>query len=308
MQIDTSPEKYIEKKRKTTGILKNKLFDIIAVFTVLVMSLLSLGALELREITWETILDIIIENVPFYFAATMLSRTYYTKGAYLGKEQDVFINAVKYYSEQVSKLDGKALSILPKFCLEYNTRTLKNMQESILHSAALTMEQYHEYDEKAGAPLKIVPIEEVEKLYGREVAKAVKKCKKCKIKGLTPNILLSNIDSEDSTNLGYNEKELANKRTLSYALSYGVSIVLMSFIGVKSFLEWGWMGLFLTLFKLAFVIFCAGMRYYEGYEDITIHIVDHLFRKSDVLKEFDYWRFPSNYEVKSENEEVSMKE
>ena len=298
MENNTNAEKYLEQKGKVTTFVKNKIFDIIAVFTVLIMSLLSLGALELRAITWSTLMNVIVENLPFYFASTMLSRNYYTKGVYFAKEQASFINAVKYYSEQAVKLDGKALSILPKFCYEYNKRSLENMQESILHSVAITTERFHTYDEKANGPLKVLSYKKLKDLYGKDIAKAIVKCKNCKIKGISPNILLSNIDSIDSTNLGYSEKELANRRTWTYAISYIFSIAFMSLIGVKNFLEWGWMGLFLSLFKLAFVIFCACTKYFEGYEDITINVVDHLFRKSDVLKEFDYWRSTNDVSIK----------
>ena len=283
-------DEYVEKKNVVTNAIRTKIFDIVAVFTILVMSLVSLGALELREITWKNIADIVMQAFPFYLAATMLSRNYYTKGAYVGKEQDSFANAVKDYSDQVTKLDGAALTMLPKFCAEYNHKTLKNMQEAILHSAALTLKRFHEYDEKAGRPLKIVPYKEVKELYGKIVADAVRKCKKVKIKGLNPNSLLSNIKNPDGTDLGYSEKELANRRTYTYAITYLISIFLMSLIGIKSILEWGWIGVFLTLFKLTFIVLCALTRYYEGYEDITINVVDHLFRKSDVLKEFEFWR------------------
>ena len=293
---NTSADLFLEKKHKVTNIVKNKIFDVVAILTVVIMSLISLGALELRDITLETIADIFIEAFPFYLAATMLSRNYYTKGTYVGKEQDTYVIAGKYYSEQVIKLDGKALTILPVFCREYNDKVLKNMQEAILHSAALTMKQFHEYDDKAKAPLKIVPYKNVKNLYGPVVAKAVEKCKKAKIKGLNPNVLLSNLNNPDGTDLGYNEKELAKKRTYTYAISYLFAMLFMSLIAIKSILDWGWIGVFITLFKLAFVVLSALTRYFEGYEDITVSVVDHLYRKSDVLKEFDYWRSLLNLE------------
>ena len=296
---NSKAENYLGYKNKITSIVKNRIFDIIAVFTVIIMSLISLSALEIRDITLKDVADIMAESFPFYLAATMLSRNYYTKGAYLGKEQDCFISAVAYYSEQVTKLDGKSLSILPKFCREYNDKTLKGIQETLLHSVAITMDQFHKYDDKAKRPLKIVPYKELRKLYGNEVAINVEKCKKAKVKGLNPNILLSNLDNADSTDIGYSEKQLANKRTYTYAVSYLFSVVFMTLIGVKSILRWGWIGLFLTLFKLAFVIITACIRYFEGYEDITINVVDHLYRKTDILKEFDYWRCLLN-----KNEEV----
>lgn len=292
--MDNNVVKYMEHKDKTVSFFKNRIFDFIAVFTVLVMSLLSLSALELRDITFKNLVDIFIESFPFYFAATMLSRNYYTKGAYLGKAQDSFKNAVKYYSEYVIKLTGKDLRILPKFCNDYNDRALKSMQEATLHSVALTMEKFHEYDDKVGRPLKVVEYKHIRKVYGREVALAVQKCKRIKIKGISPNSLLSNLTNSDSTDLGYSEKELMRRRTASYAVTYAVSIIIMSLIAIKDIIEWGWKGVFLTLFKLSFVVGSACLRYFEGYEDITINVVDYLFRKSDVLKEFEYWRNVEN--------------
>lgn len=308
MSDNSKAEKYLEQKSKVNNFIRSKIFDVIAAFTVLIMSLLSLSALELRDITWESLLDIAIESFPFYLAATMLSRNYYNKGAYLGKEQDVFINAISYYSGYVIKLDGKCLSILPKFCYEYNDKVLKNMQEATLHSVALTMERFHEYDEKAKRPLKIVAYKELKKLYGSEIAKAVQKCKKIRVKGINPNILLSNINNADSTNLGYSEKQLAAQRTWSYAISYLIAISIMSMIAIKDIMEWGWMGICLTLFKLAFVVFSACLRYFEGYEDITINVVDHMFRKTDILKEFEYWRQCLEEKSNAEPEQISIGE
>lgn len=290
MKNELTPSEYVEYKDKATEFIKSKMFDIIAAFTIIIMMLLSLSALELRDISFETLFDILVECLPFYLAATMLSKNYYTKGVYLGKEQEVFKNAVSYYSEYVTKLTGDALNMLPKFCSEYNRRILQGMQESLLASVALTFDKFDEKDDKVGMALKIAPYEKIKTAYGKYVADVVEKCKKIKIKGICPNVLLSNINKTDSTDLGHTEKELARSRTVSYAIGYIINILLISLISIKQILEWGWVGMFLSLFKLAFVVFTAFTRHYEGYEDITVHVVDHYFRKTDVLKEFEYWR------------------
>jgi hypothetical protein len=60
-------------------------------------------------------------------------------------------------------------------------------------------------------------------------------------------------------------------------------------MGVKDVLEWGWMGAFLLLFKMLYILCRSYMKYFEGFDDINIRLVNHISRKTDVLKEFDYW-------------------
>lgn len=76
----------------------------------------------------------------------------------------------------------------------------------------------------------------------------------------------------------------------------------MALIGVKNFLEWGWVGLLFTVFKLLYILCSSYMKYFQGYEDICTGLVNHIYRKTDVLKEFDHW-YDTNY-VKNTPKEI----
>ena len=290
-------DKYLDSKNKSINFVKNKIFDFIAVGIIVAMTALSLGVVELRTMSLKEIADILLECAPFYIAATMLSTNFYMKGSYLAKSNEVFKNAIKYYSDCVNNLSGKQMTMLPQFCIAYNDRILKNMRENMLHSAALTFEQYDEGDDKINIPLKIASCKKLKDVYGKEVANVIRKCKKIKIKGICPNILLSNNINDDSTDLGLDERQLMKRRTISYSSLYLISIFLMSLIAVKDVLKWGWMGAFLTLFKVMYIAINAYMKYFDGYEDINVNVVDHIYRKTDVLKEFEYWYSEVNNEV-----------
>ena len=281
-------DKILDTRDKSVQFVKNKIFDAVAIGIIVAMTALSLGVIELREITFNQIVNIVIECIPFYIAATMLSVDYYTKGSFVGKETDVFIKARDYYSEQVNNLTGEQMTKLHDFCNEYNERILYSMQEALLKSVAITMSAYNDGTDKI-PPLKILPKSKLKQLYGRDVINVIIKCKHLKIKGIHPNILLGTLNRSDSSDLGPNEKELANKRKLSYASSYLFSILLLSLIGIKNIMQWGWMGAFLTLFKVSYVAAGAYMKYFNGYEDITINVVNHMYRKTDILKEFYFW-------------------
>lgn len=78
-------ETYNDFKQSFKGGIKDRIFDIIAVGIVIAMLLLNLGAIELKEITWCSILDICIECLPFFLAAMLLNANFYTKGTFAGK-------------------------------------------------------------------------------------------------------------------------------------------------------------------------------------------------------------------------------
>ena len=292
-------DKLLETKNKGMEFVRNRAFDLISVGIIVAMTALSLGAMELRDISVEQFADIILECIPFYLAATMLSANYYTKGTYAAKVKDVYINSVKYYSEQVSNLTGKHMNYLPEFCSQYNKQTLQDMQKELLNSVAITWERYDEGTSNS-KPLKVLSKREIINLLGRECGNVVHRCKRLKIKGIYPNVLLGNLNKEDRTNLGLTEQQLAKRRLGSYAIGYVVSIFFMSLIGMKDVMQWGWMGMFLTLFKILYITCRAVTKYYNGYEDISTHVVNYNYRKSDIIKEFYYW-----YECLNKTEDFS---
>ena len=284
----SNTDKVLDGKNKSIEFVKNKAFDIIAVGIIVAMSVLSLGVVELREINAQEIVNIIIECIPFYVSATMLSVNYYNKGVYLAKNGSIYINAVKQYSEHVNKLDGKQLSYISIFCKEFNDKALRNLRTSLLRSVALTFEIFDEGNQDV-KPLKSLTKKELLIMYNEEVVKVIQKCKKAKIKGIHSNILLGKLDSADCTDLGPTEEAIHRKRTAGFVGSYAFSIFLMSLIGVKDAMQWGWMGAFLTLFKVLYIACRAYMKYFNGYEDINTYVVNHTYRKTDIIKEFQFW-------------------
>lgn len=286
--MSSTPDKVLDIKNKTIGYVKNKVFDFIAVAIVIAMTVLSLGVVELRETSFTEFINILLECIPFYLAAAMLTLDYYTKGTFAGKCTESYNNTCKIYSQQVNKLTGEEMESIHEFCIYYNEKVLHSKRDALLRSVAVSWKMYDEgvNDEQ---PLKIMPYRRLKKLYGKDVKNVIKKCKKLRVKGVYSNILLGNNISTDDTDLGENENQLLKARTGKYVLSYALSILLMSFIAVKDVIQWGWVGAFLTLFKVLYIACSAYMKYFDGYQDITINIVNHINRKMDVLKEFEYW-------------------
>lgn len=281
-------DKVLDTKDKSIQFVKNRIFDFIALGIVVAMTVLSLGVLELREITPAEIIDIVIENVPFFLATMMLSTNYYNKGTFTGKQSNKFLDTVDYYSKYVEDFTGKQIDILPDFCKHYNERSLRRIKEDLLKTVAITWKKYDE-GENGEKPLKIVPYKKLKETYGKYVAKTINNCKKLKIKGIHVNILLGNLNSSDPTDLGKNEKELYRIRKIGYAGSYLFFTFVMALIGIKNIFEWGWIGVLFVLFKLLYIVCTSYMKYFEGYEDICTNLVNHIYRKTDILKEFDCW-------------------
>lgn len=287
MISDSTADKLLDNKNKTTSFVKNRVFDLIAVGIVIAMTALSLGVVELREITWQEVLNILVESVPFYMAATLLSVNYYNKGAFVAKQGEKFLKAVEDYSNKVASLTGDALKYLPTFCNKYNANALRTLRETYLQTVAISIDEFEKGTSET-KPLKILSKKKLKSMYDDEVVDVIIKCKKLKVKGIHPNILLSNFTNFDVTDLGDTEEQLHRKRFSNYALTYLVSILMMSLIAVKDVLQWGWMGAVLTLFKVLYIAIGAYMKYFNGYEDINVGVVNHINRKSDVLKEFEY--------------------
>ena len=280
---------YLENKNVLNSIVKNYIFDIISVVVIISMTVLSLGVIELRTIDWKELLDVVLECTPFYLCSNVLTRSYYSKGVRGGKDTEAFKNAVAYYSEKVTTLSGEKLSLLPDFCKEYNDKILDAIIDAELHTVAITLDRFKTYDDLAKAPLKKLGNRVIKKLYGKEVAKVVKKCKKIRIKGLSTNILLGHGNVSDGTDLGLDEKQLARRRLSAYSISYVASIFVLSLVGIKDVFTWGWVGAFLTLFKVTYIGVSSYLKYFDGFEDLSVNVVNYMYRKTDVLKEYDVW-------------------
>lgn len=268
--------------------IKDNSFDVAAVGLVIFMALLGLGALQLREMSWQSIINMIIETVPFYMTASVLSMNYYKKGVYTAKNTDAFINVVNSYSTIVHKLTGHQLDWLNEFCVYYNARVLRRLQEGILIRFAISYERF-EYGSESESPLKCIPYDELSEKYGKEFADTVKEAKEVRIKGLHANILLGSFGDMDTTNLGPTEAELFKSRNKTYMLTNAISVVVMALIGIKDVLSWGWFGAILVIFKVGYIFCRSYMKYFDGYEDVSNKVVNHISRKIDIFKEFFYW-------------------
>lgn len=268
--------------------VKDNSFDVIACGLVVVMTMLGLGALQLRDITLTEGLNMIIETIPFYMTASMLSLNYYKKGVYAGKSTETYQSVVNSYSSMVNKLTGHQLDWLNEFCIQFNNKVLRRCQESILMRQSISYMRFNDGDE-SNPPLKCVNYDDLVTKYGKEFADVVKEAKSVAVKGLNTNILLSTFDNADITDLGPSEAELLKSRSFAYMITNSVSVIFMTLIGIRDILSWGWLGAILVLFKIGYILCRSYMKYFDGYEDITNKVVNHIARKTDVFKEFFYW-------------------
>lgn len=291
-KVDNFATELNQNNKSLTNKIKTHAFDVIAVGLVLAIGLLNLGAIEIKNIGTE-IFSILLEAIPFYLGSVALALNYYKKGVYAGKASKTFNDVVTSYSTLVNSFVGKQIDKLADFCSNYNRKALLIKQEAILREVAISIKRFDEYikDELGHTlkPLKIVPDEELIATYGEYVGKKIIEAKNVKIKGINVNNLLGNSNVDDLTDLGKSEQEMLRDRGKEYSIVYSISILAMSLMGVKDVLEWGWMGAFLLMFKMLYILARSYMKYFEGYDDVTVRLVNHISRKIDVLKEFDYW-------------------
>ena len=304
-KIDDTLVEINQTSKDFTKSLKSRMFDLIGVGLVISVGLISLGVVELREITLREVINIFLEAIPFYLGSVMLSMNYYRKGVYAGKDSLTFKTIVGNYSNKINKLTGKQLDFLNDFCGEYNDKALKMAQENLLRSVAIRYDRFNDYTvDKDGnelPPLKTYGREELVTRYNARTAEYVIKAQNVNIKGINVNVLLGNNLDWDITNLGPNEKELADQRRKQYASTNALSVLLLSLMAVKNIMDWGWIGFILVAFKLTWVLCMAYMHYFEGYEDCTIRVTNHISRKTDILKEYDYWyylRYPNEMDLR----------
>lgn len=285
--LDTA-EKFQKKQLALQQGIKSKAFDLIGISVVIALVLVSLGVLERRAITLSMLGDILIETVPFFFAAMLLSNTYYMKGTFAGKSTNVFKSACEEYSGTVVVLTGQQIDVLDDFCESFNDEALQKLQMSYLKRAAISYERFDKGIPNE-EPLRTWSKDKLKHSLGEERAKWVEKAKNCTVKGLRVNTLLGTNDDVDITNIGRTESQLSSRHSCKSAINYAVSTIVLSLIGVKNVLQWGWLGAALVLFKCVFILCRAYMSYFDGYNDVTINLVHHINRKNDIMKQFSAW-------------------
>ena len=265
--------------------IKTKMYDIISAAIITVLIALSLGVIERRVITLSELSNIVIECVPFYLAFMLLGSNYYSKGSFVGKETERFAAACKRYSSIVDELSEEEVSYMDEFCEYYNEKSLRLRQTAYLKRAAITYTQFNEGDDA----LKLLDDYTLKQTYGKERAKWIICAKNTEIKGIRTNTLTGTTDSTDPTDVGKTEAELTHSHTSRTAINYASSTILMSLMAVRDVTKWHWFGFALVLFKCIFILCKAYVEYFTGYNDVTIHLVNHTTRKADILKEFKYW-------------------
>lgn len=282
-----------ETKRKGLAMAKNKVFDLIGISIVLVMFFLGLGALKLIDFTLESLLNFVISFIPFYLATMLLNTNYYTKGTYKGKESEIYKKAMLAYSTITNDLNGDQQLKLNDFVEWYNADALKRLQTSILKRVSISYERFAtmtvDKDGKELPPLQTYSYNELLAMYNSYVAKVIEHAKHAHIKRISVNILLSNVQSIDPTDLGKSEAQLRRTRLSMTGAASFVSVIALSMIGFKDIMEWGWVAAFVTLFKMVYIFARSYQMFFRAYDDITVSVVNHIARKTDILKQFQSW-------------------
>lgn len=286
--IVDDPSVVSEVKNKVVTTIKNYVFDLVGIVIIIAMFLLGLGALQFNDVTWATLLDVVISFIPFYICMQVLNLNYYTKGVFKGKATEVYRNAMTAYSEIAGRLTGEQQDTIYEFCEYYNDNALRQLQTSILKRAAITYDLFAYGDDNTKA-LMTMTKQELSQLYNKDQVKLIIRAKNAHIKGISANILLSNIQSIDNTDIGKTEQEMRANRTVFNSVMSFASVLLLCLIELKDLQEWGWLNAALILFKMVYIFARSYIQYFTAYNDIIVNLVNHLARKSDILKQFEYW-------------------
>lgn len=311
MENNSIEETIKDTSVKISSDIKKSIYDWICAIIIIAVIAASLDMIGLIDLTGEDagkrILNFVMQWIPYFMATILLNDTLYKKGVFVGKRTTIYTNNAKAYSEIVNSLTGDQIKGLYKFCDDYNDNALKTIQTNILKKEGLTYEDFETSCEIAGnKPLKVLTEEKLIEIgLTKSQVKCVKAAKNVNVKGLTVNSLLSSMNIKDPTNLGRNETELAKKRTIISTISYVLSTLLMSLLAIKNIADWGWSGLILVLFKVLYTFARSYTSYFQGYNDMTIDLTNHLARKTDVLKMYLNYKPESNEEIITQTVETN---
>lgn len=303
---DFNPNVIEDAKTETKRKIKANMYDILAAAIVIVMFVVALGIMSPRELTWANMKDVIVSWVPFFLTASFLNYNYYTKGKVKGKASDGFKTVITAYSKQVGSITGAQMSKLPDFCKYYNEQALKELQASILTLASIPFDRFDKwtYDKDGNElkPLKVLDLSDYKKLgYSKEEIKMIIRAKHATVKGIRHNQLLGNTSAKDKTDIGHGEGDMTTKQAVISTIGQAVSMFILCMIGVKDIMDWGWVQAVFVLFRMVWILCKSYLQYIKGYNDITIRLSNHIARKTDILKEFEYW-------YSTHSEEVVIKE
>lgn len=276
-------------KQESMMEIKKSIFDVVAAAIILAIIMVSMNVIGLIDLKNMNFFEFLVEWLPFLAAALLLNSDLYKKGVFVGKRSDQYISIGKLYSEKVNSLTGEQIEGLYPFCEEYNRKALQSIQDGILRAEGITYEHFDgPWQDAEGVPhksLKTCTKQDLIALkFNTDQIKAIRKAKRVRLKGINVNVLLSSINIKDPTNIGSDEKQLEIRQTIFSSTKYVFSTLLMSFIAVRDVTEWGWLGLIVVVFKIAYTFAGCYMSYFKGYDNITIRVCNHIARKCDILK------------------------
>ena len=282
-------EKYNKFLENTKSALSSWMYYLFALGVIVVMVFIQLGVFEFDKDT--NFVGIFVDTVPIFIASMLLSNIFYQNGVSKGKKTQNYFLAISEFST-LANLPGEKLDKLPQFCDEFNALAVEGKQKAFLAMAVIPFDKFeNEYEdgENKHLPLKTMSDKAIIEEFGKERGKWIIKAKKVKIKGVNAVSLTSEQKVSDLTDTGDGEGEYAKKFTTSKVVSYAISFILFSFITAKDIMSWGWAGIGLLLFKITYTLGCSMLGQVRGYRDITVNVVAHYNRKTDILKQFHNW-------------------
>lgn len=278
-----------QNKETLTQGIKRHIYDFVSVLIIIGILAASLDIFKFVDYEeGQSILDFLASWIPFFIATMLLNDNQYRKGIYTGKQTKAYKDVAQDYSTEVSGLTGEQIQKLDDFCNETNYETLKKKQTTILMRQCISYEQFNNGFVKDGEEVKPLKIYDKKQLlemgYTKTQVNAILSAKKVKIKGIYSNILLSNINTSDVTDIGLSENQLYVKQTTISTVSYIMSTIAMTLLAVNDVMVWGWFGALLLLIKLVYVVAKSFTSYFNGYSDATINLKNHIIRKTDYIK------------------------
>lgn len=285
-------DKLQQAKLNANDGLKKHIFDWVAAIIIVSLIAASLDVFGLVSFNTLNFVEFLISWFPYFAAAILLHTDLYKKGIFVGKGTNKFSSVVENYSGIANSLTGEQIKGLYPFCEKYNEDAKQTIQTQILRKEGLAFKDFDEEfietvdnEEIKRLPLKILDKKQLLELnYTKRQIKAIFKAKRVRVKGISVNILLSSMNVSDVTYIGDDEKSLQSKQIITSAIKYMFTTLLLSVLAIKNIGDWGWVGLILTLFKVAYLFAGCCMSYFKGYDDVTINLANHFTRKSDILK------------------------
>lgn len=287
--MSTLEEKLQQGKINLTDGLKKRIYDWIAAIIIVALIAASLDAFGLIDFETTNFAEFLISWFPYFAAAILLNTDLYKKGVFVAKNTSKFQSAIREYSSIANSLSGAQIKALYPFCEAYNLEVKQTIQEQVLREEGLTYDEFDEGNNSENSlikkPLKIASKEELRKAgYNTRQITAINKARKVRVKGINVNVLLSSVATSDITDIGDDERSLQKKQIVMSAVKYMFTTLLLSIIAIKNIAEWGWIGVILVIFKVAYLFAGCCMSYFKGYDDVTINLVNHFTRKCDILK------------------------